>query len=135
MQYNQGYIALVTVLIISSVALAIAATVSLLGIGVEQSALTGSKGENALELTEGCAEDALLKSQQSSSYNGGNITRPEGTCIITVTKSGNNWTIIATSNQTSYNRTVQVQFVRISGSPIAISSWQESLPVPTPTIP
>jgi hypothetical protein len=145
MQYNQGYIALVTVLIISGVALAIAATVSLLGIGVEQSALTGSKGESTLELTEGCAEDALLKSQLSSSYNGGNITRPEGTCVITVTKNVNNWTIKVTSTQTDYNRTVQINIIRIPSSPITISSWQEvpsgstptsaptATPTPTPT--
>lgn len=133
MQYRQGYIALITVLIISAVALAIAATVSLLGIGVTQSALAGSKGENALQLAEGCAEDALLKSQKSSSYSGGNITRPEGTCIISVSKNGNNWTITSTSTQTDFNRTVQINFVRTSGSPIDISSWQEVPPMPTPT--
>jgi hypothetical protein len=134
MQKNsQGYIALITVLIIASVALAISINISLLGIGVAQSSLANVKGENALQLAEGCAEDGLLKSQQSSTYSGGNITRPEGTCFITVTKSGNNWGLIATSSQTDYNRTVQVNFTRTSGSPITISSWQESLPVPTPT--
>jgi hypothetical protein len=125
MQYRQGYIALITVLIISAVALVIAASVSLLGIGIGQSALSGSKGENALELAEGCAEDALLKSQLSGSYAGGNITRPEGTCVITITTSGSNWTMTATSTQTDYNRTVQVIFVRNSGSPITITTWQE----------
>src|SRR6266576_3010630 len=112
MQNSQGYIALITVLIISAVALTVSASVSLLGIGIAQSALASSKGENALQLVEGCAEDALLKSQQSSSYNGGNITRPEGTCVITVLKNASNWTIIATSIQTAYNRTVQVKFAR-----------------------
>jgi len=133
MHDQKGYIALITVLIISAVALAIAATVALLGIGAAQSAVAGSKGENALQLAEGCAEDALLKSQQSGAYNGGNITRPEGTCVITVNKSGTNWTIIDTSTQIDFNRTVQVSFVRNTGSPIDLSSWQESLPVPTST--
>ena len=133
MHYKRGYIALITILIVSGVALATAATVSLLGIGVGQSALAGSKGENALQLVEGCTEDALLKSAQNSAYSGGNITRPEGTCVITISKSGNNWTIIATSTQTDYNYTTQAQFVRSSGSPITVTSWQSSLPVPTPT--
>lgn len=132
-QNENGYIALVTVLILSGVALAIAATVSLLGIGVTQSALSGSKGENALQLAEGCAEDALLKSQQSSSYNGGNITRPEGTCVITIQKSGTNWTIDSTTTQTDYNRTVELQFTRTTGSPISVTSWQEIVLGPTAT--
>lgn len=127
----QGYIALVTVLILSAVILGITSSVSLLGIGEAQSSLANFKGENALQLVEGCAEDALLKAQQSSTYNGGNIMRPEGTCVVSVTKSGNSWTILVTSTQQDYNRTIVIKFTR--GSTLATSSWTESMPTNTPT--
>ncbi len=126
-----GFIALVTVLIISAVALSTASTVSLLAIGEAQTSLAMNKGEENLQLVEGCAEDALLKAWASNSYNGGNITRPEGTCIITVAKAGNNWTITATTTATSFNRTVQVAFNRTNG--IVMNSWNETLTIPTPT--
>lgn len=119
----RGYIALVTVLIISAVVLSTATTVSLLAIGEAQSSFALYKGEDNLNLAEGCAEDALLKAWTSSTYNGGSITRPEGTCIITVAKSGNTWTITATSTATAYNRSAQVIFNRIAD--IEIISWRE----------
>lgn len=131
---QKGYIAIVTVIILSAVTLGIASTVSLLAIGEAERALAVSKGEGSLQLAEGCAEDGLLRVQQSSSYNGGTITRPEGTCVITVSNNGGNWSLSATSTQSNYNRTIQVSFSRLVGSSIAISSWQDSLPVPTPTL-
>jgi hypothetical protein len=120
---QRGYIALITILIISAVVLGVASTASLLAIGGAQSSFAGIKGENALQLVEGCAEDALLKSQQNSSYNGGTIGRPEGTCVVSVAKNGNKWTLTVTSTATDYNRTIQVKFTR--GTGLSLTSWQE----------
>src|SRR5579859_5860305 len=75
---ENGYIAILTVLIISAVVLAIATTVSLLAIGEAQSGLSLFKGEDTLTFIEGCMEDALLKTRNSNGYAGGTITRPEG---------------------------------------------------------
>ena len=124
----KGYIALVTVLIISAVVLATASTVSLLAVGEAQTSLALYKGEENLHFVEGCMEDALLKSWASSSYKGGNITRPEGTCIIGVIKKGSQWTITTTSTASAYNRTVQVVFNGTSGT--GMSSWRE-VTIPT----
>src|SRR5260221_5347286 len=101
-QFEAGYIAILTVLIISAVVIAIATTVSLLAIGEAQSSLSLFKGEDTLTFVEGCMEDALLKARNSNSYTSGSITRPEGTCTITVAKAGTTWTVTATTTNTQY---------------------------------
>lgn len=121
---ERGYIAIISVLIIGAVVLAIAVTVSLLAIGEGQTSLALTKGEDALQFSEGCMEDAMLKALNNNSYVGGTITRPEGTCTITASKSSNNWTVTATSTATVYRRTIQAHFTR-SGRSITITDWQE----------
>lgn len=121
---EKGYIALMTVLIISAVSLALGTTVALLSIGETQSSFALYQGEKTLNLVEGCMEDALLRVQKSSSYSGGTITQPEGTCAITVNKSGNDWTVQATNTtSTQYKRTIEIQFTR-TGT-ITLTSWKE----------
>lgn len=114
---------LITILTVSAVALLIATTVSLLAIGQAQSGFSVTNGEIALALTEGCMEDALQNIKNSPTYAGGTITRPEGTCIITVTKSGNIWTTTATTTETGYRRTIKTVIAR--SWRIQLLSWKE----------
>ncbi len=80
MQKQAGFVAVVTVLIITAVIVSTVSTVSLLAIGEAQSSLTLFKGEDTLAFVEGCVEDVLLKIRSDSAYSGTSITRPEGTC-------------------------------------------------------
>jgi hypothetical protein len=120
---KSGYIALVTVLIVSAVALATSVSIGLLAIGEAQSSVALSKGDDTLSFVEGCMEDALLKARASDSYVGGSITRPEGTCTITVSKVGSAWTITATTTATQYKRTIQVKATKSTF--MSIDSWRE----------
>lgn len=123
MKQQKGYIAITTVLLISAVVLVIVTTTSLLAIGQAQSSLALYKGEDTLTFVEGCMEDALQKSLIAKTYTGGTITRPEGTCSITVSKNGITWTMTATTTNTAYTRTIQVIMRR--GNNIVIISWKE----------
>ena len=100
---QKGYIATSTVLVLMVVILSITITVSLLGIGSAQGSLALTKGEETLFLVEGCMESALLNAKNNNSYTGGNLTLPEGTCLITVFKNGNIWTITAVNIATNYS--------------------------------
>lgn len=120
---KKGYVALSIVLILTAVILGITVTVAQLGIGEGQSSLSLSKGEDVLNFVEGCMEDALLKLRSNISYSGGSITRPEGTCSITVTTAGPLYTITATTGTTTYKRTVQAVVTRTSA--IILTSWKE----------
>ena len=120
---QKGFIALTSVLVISVVVLSITLTIVYLSIGQGQSSLALSKGEDQLAFAEGCMEDALLKVRANSSYAGGSITRPEGTCAITVSQVGNVYTITSAGITTAYKRTIQAVATR--GSSIVITSWKE----------
>jgi uncharacterized protein (UPF0333 family) len=124
MMNQRGYIAISMVLIILSVVIAVATTVTLLAIGEAQSSLILTKGEDTLSFVEGCAEDALLKARASSSYTGGNITRPEGTCTVSVSKASTTWTLTISTTATAYVRTVEVVITR-DGYGDTITTWKE----------
>lgn len=122
-KFSSGYIAISIVLILTAITLGIMITVAQLGIGEGQVAWTLSKGEAALDFSEGCMEDALLKLRSDGSYSGGTITRPEGTCSITISNSGYTYTVTATSMTTDYKRTVQA--VTNRSSSLILTSWKE----------
>ena|SRR5579859_4518813 len=122
----KGYIALSMVIIITAVVIAVATTVALLAVGEAESALTQENGENTWSFVDGCAEDALLKIHDNSSFVTSTFTRPEGTCSVTVVAGNPNWDIKVTSSALIYNntqRTIEVKATK--GTTITITSWQE----------
>ena len=121
---KSGYVAISIVLILSVISIAVAVTVAQLGIGEGQTSLSHSKGEETLHFVEGCLEDALLKLRASASYAGGTISRPEGSCTITVSSVATTYTVTATTTATTYRRSVQAVVVRGS-SAVTLSSWKE----------
>ena len=121
---QKGFVAISVVLVLLAVVIALSVSVSFLSIGEALSSFTLMKGEDTLWFIDGCAEDGLLKSRASVSYNGGTITRPEGTCSISISKNGNIWTMNSTTSATDYKRTIQTIFT-YSGSGLTITSWKE----------
>lgn len=127
---QKGYIALITVLIVMAVVVVSASTVAYLAIGEAQSGFALFKGEDALNFVEGCTEDALYKTRANSSFGepvGTPIvlTRPEGTCLVTVvSKVGNTWTVDVTRQATKYKRTIRAVFDRLPTG-ITLTSWKE----------
>lgn len=122
---KDGYIAISILLILTAVLLGTIVTVAQLGIGEGQSSLALSKGEDTLNFVEGCTEDYLLKIRsQGASFVAGNITRPEGTCTISVTTGNPNWDITVSTNVTIYKRSVRVVFTR-NATGITLTSWKE----------
>lgn len=123
-QANQGYITISIVLVVMAVVLGVVITVSQLGLGEGQSSLSLTNGESNLHLVEGCMEDALLKLRANAGYSGGTLTRPEGSCSVTVSQVVNDYTITTTSTTNIYKRTIQARVTR-AGSAITITSWKE----------
>ena len=112
------------VILLVALVIAISTTVALLAVGEAESALTLTNGESTLSFVEGCTEDALLKARANTSYAGGNITRPEGTCTVTISKAGSIWTLTVSTTATVYVRTIQVVITQ-DGYGDTISSWSE----------
>lgn len=129
---EKGFIALSTVLVIMSVIVAIVATVTLLSIGEGQSSLAIFKGEDNLDLLEGCVEDAMLKARSSATFGDPvgtpvTLTRPEGSCSVTVNSKtpGVTWNMtVSNISSSDYQRKIQVIFDR-NPTGITLTSWQE----------
>lgn len=122
----RGFAAISTVLILASVVVAVAATITLLSIGEAQSSLVLSKGEDNLTFVEGCVEDYMLKIRANPTLPG-DIVRPEGTCTVSVNNGQSgpvNWDLIITSQTTSYQRQIEVVFTR-NPTGITLTSWKE----------
>lgn len=120
----KGYVAISTVLILTSVIMSLAVTSALLSIGEAQSGLSLFKGEDNLTFAEGCVEDYLLKIRSNGSFPGGNVTRPEGTCTITITSNINPWDITVYSLSPLYQRKIRVTFNRTSTG-MSLLTWRE----------
>lgn len=123
MKQQRGYIAIASVLVISAVAVIIGTAVALQSINEIQTALSHKKGQEALQLVEGCTEDALIRLNKVASIPA-TITIPQGTCSVTInSNTGNNWTFTIAGTINNYTKRVQVSATR--GTTFVITSWQE----------
>jgi len=122
----RGYIALISILIISVILILIASTVSQLGIGRVSMAIEKNQYLESSYLVEACAEEALMKLAESSSYSGDE----------TITINGNNCQILPVENlggesrrikvsATLYNQTKRIKIEISQLTPrITVSSWE-----------
>ncbi len=120
---QSGYIAISSVLVIMVVVLVIGTTVSLLSINDIQGSLSNKKGLEALDLVEGCVEDALLQ-LHSSNLLSATITIPEGVCTISdISQVGTEWTFTVSGSFNGYTKNMHVSANRQSA--VEVTSWME----------
>jgi len=126
-EYQKGYIALTSFLIISGVVLLVAVTSNLLGISESDMSVKSSNADKAFYLANLCAEEALMSLKEDDSYTGNiSINEGEGFCqILPVEGIGNNNRVVKTFG-TVYNqvRRVKIEITQINPQMI-INSWEE----------
>jgi hypothetical protein len=123
---NQGYIALISVLIISAVTLAIVVSISLLGVDELKSSLTYKKGNEAFAAASACLDEALYRLSQNSSYAGGSLPVPDVQCSIIISGSDPDF-IVETSGQdigTNYTRRIRTTVKKL-GTSVKIVNYEE----------
>jgi len=123
---SQGFITLISVLIVGTVGLAITVSLLLLGSASARTSFAYQQSHQAKALTNACAEEALQQIRDATLFTGtGNLTFGRGTCYYTVTNQGfQNRTIIASGTVGSVVRKVNLTVAGIVPS-IVVSSWQE----------
>ena len=120
---GNGYVALSSILIISTVILVIGISVSLLSISESQLSLGEKKNEETVDFVEGCVEDALLELNNLGSISS-TKTLPEGTCSVTIdSQSGNDWTFTVSGTQDSHTKNIQVSATRDTS--VTVTSWKQ----------
>lgn len=124
---KEGFIALTSVLIISSLVLLISIGLSARSISETNIAMSQQLSNKALALADACAEDALLKLRSDFNYAGNETIMINGSdsCdILSVEGSGGLNRIIKTeSDVRGYKKKIRINIAQLN--PLQITSWQE----------
>lgn len=125
-QNQQGYVALLSVLVLGAVATAVAIALLVVGADSQREALVTQQSIQARGLVDACAEEALQQIHDNAAFTGTNtISLGQGVCSYTVANTGpSTRTITANSNVGGVVRKVAV-YVTIGSSTISVTSWQE----------
>jgi type II secretory pathway component PulK len=123
---KKGFVTLITVLalLVFSVSISIAMTY----ISISESRVSADVilGEQAFVLSESCAELALLKLRNDTSYTGGSMHVSEGDCEVTVNTTGDESTVSVRAIRGEYTRSVRVEVTRDILA-LQMRSWQEGV--------
>lgn len=125
-QYQQGYIALLAVLVVGAASTAIALGLLLTGTDSQRVNLVVRRTAQARQLAHACAEEALQALHADNSLTGtASLSLSSGTCTYTVVNTGGQTRRVdASSNVNSIIQRVRVN-VTIGSLNISITSWQE----------
>ncbi|MFA5051933.1 MAG: hypothetical protein WC544_02615 [Patescibacteria group bacterium] len=125
---QQGYIALIALIIISAVTLAIALSMSSLGITETDTGLLRQQSAQAEQAAYSCLNEAYIQLMRNGSYAGGTVLDvPPGTCtIVSVSTPVPADRIVTVSADVGG---VQRQFigrVTVSAAGLTLVAWQEA---------
>ena len=122
-KFQEGYIALLSVIVIGTLLVIIGISLSLASINQLQFSLASTKGHQTLVLVETCVEEALLSLNKTSTI-ASQITLPEGVCNVTMnSSSGNNYDFTVVATLDGHTKKVRVAATRDSS--VTITSWSE----------
>ena len=124
-----GGIMILTVIIIATVALIMAYSSSILGLGELDLGYTSQKGAETFSITDGCMEEALHRIHLDTSYGIGvgtiNLLIGNGSCTIDITDLGGNQRRILVSGTISdYTKRIESELI-LNGNIITVTSWTE----------
>jgi hypothetical protein len=121
---QRGYIAFITVLLISALVMLVGVSTSLLSVNDLLSSYAGYKNEETIDLAESCAEDALLSLNENGTLPS-SLTIDSNQCTITTnSQTGTTWDFtIETPNSIDYKKRIRIVAERTTS--VAITSWLE----------
>ncbi len=123
---KEGFVALISILIVGAVGLLIASSLLLLGIGFSRTILLSQQANSAMSLADSCIEEALLEIRESEVGNSsGSNSFSSGSCLYNIESTGGEGRIITAKGETEFaKRKVKVIISDINPK-ILVWSWQE----------
>lgn len=123
---QNGYVALIAVLIVGAVTLAVGTALLITGADSQCYTLVVQQSVQARNLSNACVEEALQQIHDNTAFTGtNNLSLGQGSCSYTVANTGGNTrTITTTATVGTVYRKNQV-YVTIGASSISVTSWQE----------
>lgn len=122
---RNGYIALISVMIISTLVVLIATSASLLSLSESGMSLQETQAWQSYYLADFCTEYALIKLESVLDYAGETITVGDGFCNISLGGTGNFNRVIETQSAVlGQTRKIKVEISQVSPV-MQITSWQQ----------
>lgn len=124
--YKEGYITLISVLVVGAVGIAIALSIILLGVGFSQSSFAIEQSSQAKALANACGEEALQQIRDVSSFTGvGGLAFGQGACSYSVTSQGTLSSIVTARGRVgTIVRKISITVSNVN-PPIILKTWQE----------
>src|SRR4051812_28055059 len=122
---QDGFVALISAIIISAVLLIISTSLSFSGFYGRYDILESELKNRSTNIAEACADMAMLKVTNDSSYNPNNEVIPidNANCTIkSVTNNGAQITILIQENYSNYYTNLRIL---VDSSTFSVISWQE----------
>jgi hypothetical protein len=126
-KYKNGYLTLVSVLVLSTITLSLSLSMLILGLASSRSSFSAEESLMALALANGCAEEGLQQIRDDTAFTGTNTFNLSNgrSCTYDVsTGGGQNRTIDASGTVDTVIRRVKVTIDAINPQ-ISVVSWQE----------
>lgn len=125
-ELNKGYIALISVILISAIGVAIMLSVVSSGITAAKTDFSIQQGGSVRSIASSCAEEALQKIQETgTTSSNGTLVVASGTCTYLITSTnGQNITISATGLLGAITSKIKV-IIATTSPVITLSSWEE----------
>ena len=122
----QGYITLISVLVVSAAGVLIATSLLWLGMGSSLSSFSLEQENQAKALANACAEEGLQQIRTSTPFAGsGNLSFETGSCsYLVINQGGTNREIQAIGSSGTMIRRIKVNIDAINPT-LNISFWQE----------
>lgn len=126
-RHRNGYVFLVSVLMISAIVISITISLLLLGLSAEMTGSAVEQSAQAMEIAQSCAERAILSLQQDINYAGNEtLAIHEGTCVIhTIGGSGNASRTICIEGMLGRHRHVVEIAIQLVKPSTTIQSFRE----------
>jgi len=124
---KEGYITLISVLVVGVISLSISASLLISGLNSTQIAMTNIKSKQVENLLNVCVEESLYEIREDASFIGVNtLSRGDGTCTYDVIdQGGENREIIISAQEDGIVKKVTININQIDPV-IKISSWNET---------
>jgi hypothetical protein len=123
---QQGYIALIAVLIITAATLAISLSMNVISIGETQTGLIRQQSAQSFSLADACLQEALVRLKRDASFTDGGLKVNEGLCTITIIKDGSDRVITVAASVNTIIRQFESRITLTNGT-IAVHYWKELL--------
>lgn len=123
---EQGYVTLLSVLILGTVATAVATALLVAGADANRETLIVQQSTQARGYVDACVEDALQQIHDNTSFTGTDgLVLGQGTCSYTVASTGATTRTIATAATVGGVTRKAMIYVTMTSSTISITTWQE----------